>query len=84
MRTPVHRFHRPVHRPVQYVRQLEASRTRRVMLRPRALGVLSALLQSGRYLLDARHSALNRALQWERLEWLVGLSSAWQGQRQEN
>ena len=83
MRTPVHRFHRPVH-PVQYVRQLEASRTRRAMLRPRALGVLSALLQLVRCLLEARRSAQSRVLQWERLEWLVGLSSAWQGQRPEN
>ena len=42
MRTPVPRSHHPVHRPVQYEWQLEASRTRRAMLRPRALAVLTA------------------------------------------
>ena len=79
MRTPVHRFRHPVRHPVQYGRQLEASRTRRAMLRPRALGVLSALLQSGRYLLEARRSALSREQVWERLGSRVGLLLAQPG-----
>ena len=69
---PVHHHH-PVHHPVQYGWQLEASRTRRAMLRPRALGVLSALLQLVRCLLEVRRSVENSEVQRERPECLVGL-----------
>ena len=73
MRTPVPRFRHPAHRPVRYEWQLEASRTRRAMLRPRALGVLSALLQLVRCLLEVRRSVENWEVPWDLPDWLVGL-----------